>query len=335
MDEATSQAVPELGAVLAEARARLGEGARIVSRLRDGLYEVHLSLGEPDHGRVPQWGVAAHDPRHVLDQVPLAAARLLTDRELLAVRRPLEGPLHGPALLTPAAAGVLVHECFGHTSEADNYLTRPRSAGRLGDRLTPAPLTVRDRPGLLRFAGSYRRDDEGTRARTVTLLDRGRWAGLLTGRSTAWLSGGASTGHARGPSGATAPRCSVLEAVPGPYAPAGLRRWMGDGWLWGTPIGGFSVEGRLIVELLWVRRVRSGAVTGEVRGPVVVCAGKRALAAGLVAVGNDPTVHSSPYRCVKAGHEVGSTLITPSMLLRRAVLRPLADLAEVVGRSGL
>ena len=320
-----------LAAPLADCRTRLGEGVRITVRRTAGLHEVRLSLGAPDHGHTPQWGVAAYDLNHVVAELPRATEQLLADQELVRVRRPLVGRLDGPALLSPVAAGILVHECFGHSSEADNYLTEPLSSSRLGDRLTAAPLTVRDRPDLARFAGSYRYDDESTPARTVTLLSGGRWTGLLTGLSTSWLSGGRSTGHGRGTPGATAPRCSVLEVASGTRTPEELRRDMGDGWLLGTPVGGFSVRGRLILELLWVRRVAGGVLTDDVRGPAVVCAGKRALAAELVAIGNDATVHSSPYRCVKAGHEVGSTLISPSLLLRRCVLRPHVDLQRALG----
>lgn len=318
---------------LANCRRLLGPDARITVRKRGRLHEVYLSLGPLRHGHTPQWGVAAHDLRHVMDQLPRGIARLLADRELVRIRSPLAGRLDGPALLSPEAAGVLVHECFGHSSEADNYLASPPTGKRLGDRLTTAPLTVRDRPGLEPYAGSYRCDDEGTPARTVTLLLAGRWTGLLTSRRTSRLSAGRSTGHGRGASGAVTPRCSVLEVAPGPFTPAGLRRRMADGWLLGTPVGGYSVRELLVLELLWVRRVRAGAVTDEVRGPAVVCAAKEGLAAQVMAVGNDPAVHSSPYRCVKENHEVGSTLISPSLLLRRCVLRPLAELDQVLGRA--
>ena len=185
------------------------------------------------------------------------------------------------------------------------------------------------------YAGSYAYDDEGTAARTVTLLRAGRWAGLLTDRSTRALSGGRSTGHGRGHRGAIAPRCSVLEVAAGREAAGELLDRLGNGWLLGTAIGGFSVRGHLILELLWMRRVRAGRLTGEVVGPVAICARKAALAGQILAVGDDVVVHSSPYTCVKDGHEVGSTLISPSLLLNRCVLRPLADLERLLTRSAV
>ncbi|MFI2453096.1 metallopeptidase TldD-related protein [Streptomyces sp. NPDC019539] len=316
-----------LSAALAAAAQELGPAASLSRREQpDGLVRVHVRLGPAAHGHTPQWGVAAYDTAFVLAELPRGVCRLLEDRELLARRTPVgDAPLVGPAVLSPAAAGVFVHECFGHTSEADNYLAAlSGGADRgLGDRWTPAPLTVHDRPATRPYAGSYRRDDEGTRARTVALLTDGRWTGLLTDRATRHLSGGRSTGHGRGPAGAVLPRCSVLEVSPGTHPPAELLERSDDGWLLGSPVGGWSVRGLLVLELLWVRRIRRGRLTDEIRGPAVVCARKSALAAQLVAVGDDPVVLSSPYTCVKEGHEVGSTLISPSLLLQQCVLRPL------------
>ncbi|WP_299535789.1 metallopeptidase TldD-related protein [uncultured Streptomyces sp.] len=314
-----------LAEALAETRQALGPTARVSwGEGDDGLVRVHVTLGPARHGHTPQWGVAAYDRGFVLAELRRGVSQLQTDRALLAGRAPLTRPLSGAALLSPAAAGVFVHECFGHTSEADNYLARETSADRvLGDRWTTAPVTVRDLPRARPYAGSYDEDDEGTPSRTVTLLTEGRWTGLLTHRATRRLSGGQSTGHGRGAAGTAVPRCSVLEVEPGPYSSPELLRQMGDGWLLGTPVGGYSVNGLLVLELLWIRRARAGRLTDEVLGPAVVCAKKSALAAQVTAIGSDTVVHSSPYTCVKESYEVGSTLISPSLLLKRCVLRPL------------
>ncbi|MFE2424024.1 metallopeptidase TldD-related protein [Streptomyces hokutonensis] len=316
------------------ARTRLGPRARIVRDEPDGLCRVRITLGPAQHGDTPQWGVAAYDRTYLTDELPLGVRQLLDDRALVARRRPLSGPVSGPTLLTPSVAGVLVHECFGHTSEADNYLVHRKALGlELGDVWTRARLTVRDRPTAHPYAGSYVRDDEGTTPRTVPLVRDGRWTGLLTDRDTRALSSGRSTGHGRGAPGAMAPRCSVLEVDPGTQSEAELLGGIGDGWVLGTAIGGFSVREHLIIEALWARRVRAGRPTAEVVGPVAVCAPKAALARQITAVGREVRVHSSPYACVKDGHEVGSTLISPSLLLGRCILRPLGQVERLVART--
>ncbi|MEU1462517.1 metallopeptidase TldD-related protein [Streptomyces sp. NPDC005727] len=330
----TGPAEDTLGAALARARARLGPGAHVEHDGHDGLCRVRIRLGPARHGHTPQWGVAAHDSAYVAAGLDDGVARLLDDRALLARRRPLPGPLSGPALLTPPVAGILVHECFGHTSEADNYLAQRQALGRsLGDEWTRARLTVRDRPTARPYAGSYLRDDEDTAPRTVTLVRDGRWSALLTSRATQALSAGSSTGHGRGVRDAVVPRCSVLDVAPGPHTGAELLERVGDGWLLGTAVGGFSVREHLILEALWARRVRDGRPTDDIVGPVAVCAPKAALARQITAVGSDVRVHSSPYTCVKDGHEVGSTLISPSLLLARCVVRPLEQVRRLVRRT--
>ncbi|MBJ6641563.1 hypothetical protein H4K36_33875 [Streptomyces sp. DHE7-1] len=265
-----------VGAALARARARLGPGAHVDHDEHDGLCRVRIRLGPARHGHTPQWGVAAHDGGYVAAELDGGVARLLDDRALLARRRPLSGPLSGPVLLTPQTAGILVHECFGHTSEADNYLAQRQALGRsLGDAWTRAPLTVRDRPTARPYAGSYLRDDEGTAARTVTLVRDGRWSALLTSRATSALSAGSSTGHGRGARGAAVPRCSVLDVQAGPHTQDELLERVGDGWLLGTAVGGFSVREHLILEALWARRVRGGRPADDIVGPVAVCAPRR------------------------------------------------------------
>ncbi|WP_430377378.1 metallopeptidase TldD-related protein [Streptomyces sp. B1-3] len=323
-----------LRAALETARTGLGARARIVRDESDGLCRVRITLGPARHGRTPQWGVAAYDRTYVAGEVASGVRQLLDDRALVARRRPLPGPVSGPTLLTPSAAGVLVHECFGHTSEADNYLVHRKALGLgLGDVWTRAPLTVWDRPTARPYAGSYVRDDEGTVPRAVPLVREGRWAGLLTDRATRALSAGRSTGHGRGAPGAVAPRCSVLEVGPGTRSETELLGGIDDGWVLGTAIGGFSVREHLIIEALWARRVRAGRLTADVVGPVAVCAPKVALARQITAVGRETQVHSSPYACVKDSHEVGSTLISPSLLLGRCVLRPLGQVERLLTRT--
>ena len=97
----------------------------------------------------------------------------------------------------------------------------------------------------------------------------------------------------------------MLEAAAGRDTAQVLRGRMRDGRLLGTAVGGFSVRGHLILELLWARLVRAGRATREIVGPVTICARKIAPAGRITAVGDDVTVRSSPYTCVKAGHEVG------------------------------
>jgi TldD protein len=101
-------------------------------------------------------------------------------------------------VLDPGRAGALFHELVGHPLEADivaggtSYL-----AGRRGDQLAPAWLTVTDGAapdgeGLTAIV-----DDEGVGIRTVALLDAGRVAGPLCDALSGESFDLGSNGHGR------------------------------------------------------------------------------------------------------------------------------------------
>jgi len=103
-----------------------------------------------------------------------------------------------PVVLSPEAAGVFAHECFGHKSEAD-FMVGDESARRewaLGTRIGADVLTIVD-DGEQPSSGFTPFDDEGTKARVVKLIDRGVLQGRLHSASTAACLGEAPTGNAR------------------------------------------------------------------------------------------------------------------------------------------
>lgn len=311
--------------VLDGVRSRLGQDTVVCTATTEGLHSIQLMLGADRHGDTAKWGCAAADPTWLLEALEGGVRQLMTDRECLVRRVPLPGLVRGPAVMSAHAAGVFVHECFGHTSEADNYLEHRGDLGiSIGDWWTSAGLSVRDTPTTWPLAGSYRVDDEGIPATDVTLVSAGRWVGLLTDVERAGLSGGVSTGHGRGPQGAISPRCSVLTVAAGDRSPTTLLATITEGWLLGTPIGGFSRGAHVVLELLWVKAIRDGVACDDVvYGPAVIRAHKATLARQISAIGSDVFVNSSPFRCVKNGWEVGSSLLAPSMLMDQVVLRPM------------
>jgi TldD protein len=117
---------------------------------------------------------------------------------------PLAEPYVGPAILEGRAAGVFFHEVFGHRIEGHRQkdLTSGQTfASYVGKQIAPEWLSVYDDPSLVtlngvQLNGFYRYDDEGVRARRVSLIDRGKLVGFLMGRNP--ITGfGASNGHGR------------------------------------------------------------------------------------------------------------------------------------------
>jgi TldD protein len=114
---------------------------------------------------------------------------------------------HGPrgkmsAILDPELAGVLSHEAVGHACEADgiaNFSSCLR--GKMGKRIGDEVVTIKDSPVVFpNLWGSYRFDDEATKARGTVLVDRGVLKGYLTSLETANEYTNILTGNARGDS---------------------------------------------------------------------------------------------------------------------------------------
>ena len=117
---------------------------------------------------------------------------------------PLVDPFSGPAILSGRAAGVFFHEIFGHRVEgsrqknADDGQTFAKSVEM---PVLPSFLSVVFDPtqrklGNTELVGHYLYDDEGVKARRVTVVDKGVLKTFLLGRAPL-LAFPQSNGHGR------------------------------------------------------------------------------------------------------------------------------------------
>jgi predicted Zn-dependent protease len=117
---------------------------------------------------------------------------------------PLSDPYVGPAILSGRAAGVLFHEIFGHRIEG--HRQKDESEGQtftksINQPVLPDFLSVifdptRKQFGDVSLNGYYLYDDEGVKARPVTVVDKGILKTFLMSRSP--IQGFAnSNGHGR------------------------------------------------------------------------------------------------------------------------------------------
>lgn len=111
----------------------------------------------------------------------------------------------GPVLLTPGPAGILFHEVLGHRLEGSRLLSSQEGQTfkrDLGKSIIPSMFTIVDDPTIeqscgVNTVGTYRYDDEGTPAKSVTLVKSGKLVGFLSGRTPVLLEQPDSNGHAR------------------------------------------------------------------------------------------------------------------------------------------
>lgn len=143
------------------------------------------------------------------DDAILRAAAAKMKKTLVALRTapPLE-PFTGPAILSGKAAGVFFHEIFGHRIEGHRQKDESESqtfTKMVGEKVLPEFLSVYDDPTLVSIAGvdlngAFAADDEGIRARRVTVVENGVLRNFLMSRSP--VAGFArSNGHGRAQAG--------------------------------------------------------------------------------------------------------------------------------------
>ncbi|MBZ5608237.1 MAG: hypothetical protein LAP38_08270 [Acidobacteriia bacterium] len=104
---------------------------------------------------------------------------------------PVVEPFVGPAILSGPAAGVFFHEIFGHRVEGHRQKDETEGqtfAKAVGTPVLPDFLSVvfdptRKRIGSTDLNGYYSYDDEGVKARPITVVDNGILKAFLMSRS--------------------------------------------------------------------------------------------------------------------------------------------------------
>lgn len=151
-----------------------------ITRAKDGM--------KLDNGRSYYARSAAQLPSLATMQKDVAA--MLTELQELR-QAPVLDPYTGPAILLPAASGVLFHEAIGHRLEGERQRKEDEGQtfkGRLNKAVIPKFLSVYDDPTLDKYNnvelnGFYQYDDEGVRAQRVALIEKGVLKAYLKSRT--------------------------------------------------------------------------------------------------------------------------------------------------------
>jgi predicted Zn-dependent protease len=133
---------------------------------------------------------------HSLDGLPNDATVRQTAekivRDLKALRTaPLVEPFTGPAILSGRASGVFFHEIFGHRIEGQRNKNESEGqtfARQINQKILPDFISIVDDPTTekavgIDLNGYYTYDDEGIKARPVTVVENGILRNFLLSRS--------------------------------------------------------------------------------------------------------------------------------------------------------
>jgi predicted Zn-dependent protease len=242
------------------------EGSRIQnSRVAYRVFISALTKAE-DGMELPRYqSFFAYRPEDLPDDAAvLAEVRTMID-DLQALRTaPLVEPYAGPAILSGRASGVFFHEIFGHRVEGHRQRSEDdaQTFGKMVNRsVLPETFSVVFDPTVRHLAGTdlaghYRVDNEGVKARRVTVVENGILKSFLLSRRP--IDGfSSSNGHGRRQPGfaPVSRQSNLIVEASETVSPAELKQELIDrvkeegkpfGLLFDDVRGGFTFTGRTI-----------------------------------------------------------------------------------------
>jgi len=125
------------------------------------------------------------------DTTVLKDVNRMIETLLLLMKAPVAEPYTGPAVLSGRASAVFFHEIFGHRVEGQRQKNEDEAQTfkkKVNQSILPDFLSVYSDPTLKVFAGTelvgfYPFDDEGVKARRVTVVDKGILKNFLMSRA--------------------------------------------------------------------------------------------------------------------------------------------------------
>ncbi|MBV8783849.1 MAG: metalloprotease TldD, partial [Gammaproteobacteria bacterium] len=180
-------------------------------------------------------------------------------------------------------------------------------AGRLGERVAAAGVTVVDDGTLARRRGSLNIDDEGTPTQCTTLIEDGVLRGYMQDRLNARLMGVAPTGNGRRESFAhlTLPRMTNTYMRPGPHDPAEIIASVPKG-IYAVNFGGGQVDitsGKFVFSASEAYAIENGRHGAPLKGATLIGNGPDVLTR-VAMVGNDLKLDDGIGTCGKDGQSV-------------------------------
>ena len=233
-------------------------------------------------------------------QDPLEKAHTVAERatRLLDAEVPKGGEAN--VVLDNDLIGMIVHEAFGHTAEADHILSGSILAGRIGEKVASENVTIIDSPGPIQSYGWTPYDDEGVKGRDVVIVERGFLREYMQSRETAAKLGMSLTGNGRAEDYSYAPlvrmRTTYMKA--GDWDPEEIIRDTKEGFYLKRSLHGQSdMNGvfMFVVQEAW--RIKDGELAEPYRGVTLSGNAIEALT-NIDAVGKDEII-DSPGTCGK------------------------------------
>ncbi|KYH37729.1 MAG: peptidase [Candidatus Bathyarchaeota archaeon B24] len=277
------------------------EGSEITiegCRVSLAIYAVGGSPTSPSSAHELLGGVGGYEL--VKGDVSLKAAETVAERVLRLSEAGIpRGGVH-TVVLDNELLGLIVHEAFGHTAEADMVISGSILTGKLGETVASELVTIVDDPGPIHANGWTPYDDEGVKARKVVIVDKGVLREYMHNRETAALMNAEPAGNARAQSYGFPPLIRMRNTYmePGGWRPEEIIEDTREGFYLKGGVGGQAdSNGEFMFSVQEAWRIEGGELKEPYRG-VTVSGNAVDVLKSIDAVGRDLKI-SSPGTCGK------------------------------------
>lgn len=242
-------------------------------RLEGSAVRVAMNVVATD-GRTRQrnsWHRANRCGYELVNDIDLPARGAETAEKACNLLRAKQAPAgRFDVIVDPKICGLLVHEAFGHNSEADAVWSGSSIlAGKIGQKVASEKITIVDDPTLPDLNGSYKYDHEGVPAQRHVIVKDGILQGYLHSLQTAARFGTTPNGSARAAGHQDVPlvRMSNTSIEPGEGSLEEMIADMGDGLYlaggyWGYV---FTAKGQFTCNVEHAWAVEGGELTTHYR----------------------------------------------------------------------
>jgi len=233
-----------------------------------------------------------------------------------------------PVVLSSSAGGTMIHEACGHGLEADLALSGMSAfAGKLGEQVAAAGVTIIDDGTLPHKRGSQSVDDEGLPVQRIVLIENGILKNYLQSRKTARRMGTAPTGNGRRESyrHIPIPRMRNTFLAPGSESADDVLGSMDRGLLVKRMGGGQvdTVTGNFVFQVTEGYWVENGKIAYQVKNATLTGCGPEILKQ-LTRIGDD-LEHFDIGTCGKDGQGVPVSDALPTILCPALVVGGTAE----------
>lgn len=255
------------------------------------------------------------------------ASYIREEIEAALLAKPLSNSITVPIVLDQNLSSQLIHECIGHSSEADNYLNYfVDTPYTIGHRWSQLPLNVIDNPLEGNYRGGYLKDHENNVSKSTQIIKNGIWNDLLHCEYTADILNSKYSFNGRRTlySNKIMPRMSVIYLLPGNEEVSNIIARIENGIYCSGTWGGGSFGQNFIIRPSFGKFIKDGELTDRMIRRFDIKGNKFDVISRINYISSDFRMFDNAFGCNKnEKQDLAVTQGSPHISILNQVLSPI------------